>query len=407
MREDKGQNRPVIEWLRRVDPARAFLWSEDRVWTYGETLAEVGARLTERSRVITPSLSVESVFDVVAGMAGGGATVIGPQLDPTIGTADATLVVFTSGTTGPPRGVRLTEANLRAASAASAAHLGHDTEDNWLLAMPLHHVGGLSIVVRQIFSGGSVTLLPEFDPATFTRAMRGRVSMVSVVPTMLRRVIGLGPFHDLRAVLVGGGPIPDGLLEEAEATGLPVLPTYGMTETFGQVATLKPGSIVERKSHPLPGIRLRIEPDGRIAIRGEQVSPGYVGQPDRADPWLVTSDLGTLDADGALRVLGRADTVIVTGGENVDPARVEEVIRGHAGVDEVVVVGVPDEEWGEVLVAVYSGGAPVTELRDWVTARLPGFMVPKRWAVADEIPRTAIGKPDRAASLALGLDADD
>jgi len=407
MREDKGQNRPVIEWLRRVDPARAFLWSEDRVWTYGETLAEVGARLTERSRVITPSLSVESVFDVVAGMAGGGATVIGPQLDPTIGTADATLVVFTSGTTGPPRGVRLTEANLRAASAASAAHLGHDTEDNWLLAMPLHHVGGLSIVVRQIFSGGSVTLLPEFDPAAFTRAMRGRVSMVSVVPTMLRRIIGLGPFHDLRAVLVGGGPIPDGLLEEAEATGLPVLPTYGMTETFGQVATLKPGSIVERKSHPLPGIRLRIEPDGRIAIRGEQVSPGYVGQPDRADPWLVTSDLGTLDADGALRVLGRADTVIVTGGENVDPARVEEVIRGHAGVDEVVVVGVPDEEWGEVLVAVYSGGAPVTELRDWVTARLPGFMVPKRWAVADEIPRTAIGKPDRAASLALGLDADD
>jgi O-succinylbenzoic acid--CoA ligase len=383
------------------------LWSEDRVWTYGETLAEVGARLTERSRVITPSLSVESVFDVVAGMAGGGATVIGPQLDPTIGTADATLVVFTSGTTGPPRGVRLTEANLRAASAASAAHLGHDTEDNWLLAMPLHHVGGLSIVVRQIFSGGSVTLLPEFDPAAFTRAMRGRVSMVSVVPTMLRRIIGLGPFHDLRAVLVGGGPIPDGLLEEAEATGLPVLPTYGMTETFGQVATLKPGSIVERKSHPLPGIRLRIEPDGRIAIRGEQVSPGYVGQPDRADPWLVTSDLGTLDADGALRVLGRADTVIVTGGENVDPARVEEVIRGHAGVDEVVVVGVPDEEWGEVLVAVYSGGAPVTELRDWVTARLPGFMVPKRWAVADEIPRTAIGKPDRAASLALGLDADD
>jgi O-succinylbenzoic acid--CoA ligase len=383
------------------------LWSEDRVWTYGETLAEVGARLTERSRVITPALSVESVFDVVAGMAGGGATVIGPQLDPTIGTADATLVVFTSGTTGPPRGVRLTEANLRAASAASAAHLGHDTEDNWLLAMPLHHVGGLSIVVRQIFSGGSVTLLPEFDPAAFTRAMRGRVSMVSVVPTMLRRIIGLGPFHDLRAVLVGGGPIPDGLLEEAEATGLPVLPTYGMTETFGQVATLKPGSIVERKSHPLPGIRLRIEPDGRIAIRGEQVSPGYVGQPDRADPWLVTSDLGTLDADGALRVLGRADTVIVTGGENVDPARVEEVIRGHAGVDEVVVVGVPDEEWGEVLVAVYSGGAPVTELRDWVTARLPGFMVPKRWRVADEIPRTAIGKPDRAASLALGLDADD
>ncbi|MGH3650722.1 MAG: AMP-binding protein [Acidimicrobiia bacterium] len=397
----------MIEWLRRVEPGRPFLSSDERVWTYGETLAEVEARMTERPRVITPSLSAESVFDVVAGMAGGGATVLGPNIDRPPGAAHSTLVVFTSGTTGPPRGVRLTGANLRAASAASAAHLGHDTDDNWLLAMPLHHVGGLSIVVRQVFTGGSVTLLPEFDPATFAGAMRGRVSMVSVVPTMLRRVIGYGPFRGLRAVLVGGGPIPDGLLEEAEAAGLPALPTYGMTETFGQVATLKPGFPLERKAYPLPGIELRIEPDGRVAVRGEQVSPGYVGEPDRADPWLVTNDLGTLDDDGALRIAGRVDTVIVTGGENVDPARVEEVIRGHAGVDEVVVVGVPDEEWGQVLVAVYSGSVPATELRDWTTARLPRFMVPKRWTLTDEIPRTAIGKPDRAASLSLGLGADD
>ena len=111
----------------------------------------------------------------------------------------------------------------------------------------------------------------------------------------------------------------------------PTLPTYGMTETFGQVATLEPGSPPARRAHPLPGIQLRIGSDRLIAVRGRQVSPGYLGEPDRTDPWFVTGDLGELDSDGALRVLGRADTVIVTGGENVDPARVEAVVSGAVG----------------------------------------------------------------------------
>jgi len=399
----------VIQWLRRVEPDRLFLRAGERVWTYGEAADEVEIRITNQPQLIQPSLTPESVFAFVAGIAGGGATVVGPQTE-TTEPGGADLVVFTSGSTGPARGVRLTRANMAAAASASIEHLGHGPDDNWLLVMPLHHVGGLSIVVRQAFAGGSMTLLPGFDAATVAAAMSEEVTMVSVVPTMLRRLIPFGPFSDLRAVLVGGGPIPPGLLEEAAGVGLPVLPTYGMTETFGQVATLRPGSPLEYKVDPLPGIRIRTEPDGRIALKGAQVSPGYLGSADRPDPWLITNDLGELDSDGSLRVLGRADTIIVTGGENVSPERVESVLRGHPGVDETVVAGVDDELWGQIVIAVYSGSARAEDLEAWVSSRLPGHMAPKRLIRVAAIPKTAIGKPDRSAAALLGeldLGADD
>ncbi|HEX6221172.1 MAG TPA: AMP-binding protein, partial [Acidimicrobiia bacterium] len=208
----------MIEWLRRVDPARRFLVAPDRVWTYGDAYFEVERKIIPGHRLVRPSLDSSSVFEILAGLSGGGLTVGGP-VDRIASKPDADLVVFTSGTTGPPKGVRLTMANLEAASQASMRHLRHDETDNWILAMPLHHVGGLSIVVRQVYSGGSITLLPGFDPVTFAAAMHEDVTMVSAVPTMLRRIIHFGPFTGLRAVLVGGGPIPDGLLEEAVAAG--------------------------------------------------------------------------------------------------------------------------------------------------------------------------------------------
>jgi O-succinylbenzoic acid--CoA ligase len=399
-----GQNRVVIEWLHRVDPDLPFLQAAERSWTYGQAVEEVESRLTALPRLIQPSLRSASVFDIIAGIAGGGATVVGPEPEVT-GPGDAELVVFTSGTTGPPKGVRLTMLNLTAAASASAEHLGHGQEDNWLLAMPLHHVGGISIIVRQAYSGGSITLLPRFEANAVVETMRGPVTMVSVVPTMLARLLEHGPYHGLRAVLVGGGPIRDGLLEAASARGLPVLPTYGMTETFGQVATLRPGSPLERKVHPLPGVEIRTDPNGRIAVKSTQVSPGYVGRPDRGDPWFVTNDLGEIDESGALRILGRADTVIVTGGENVDPERVEAVLREHPGVEEAVVVGLPDAEWGHLVVCVYTGDAD--RPGDWASETLPRFMVPKRWIRTETIPRTPIGKPDRAAVRALAEQVAD
>lgn len=395
-REDKGQNRDVIEWLRRIDPNRPFLIDERRVWSYGDALTEIERRSAATPRLAKPSLDADSVFDVLAGMASGGVTVAGPDPETTEPYL-ADLVVFTSGTSGPPKGVRLTRANLEAAARASVEHLGHGGDDVWLLAMPLHHVGGLSILVRQAYSGGAVLLQPGFEAGRFAAAMRGEATIVSVVPTMLRRLLSMGPFDGLRAVLVGGGPIPEGLLDDAAAVGLPVLPTYGMTETFGQVATLRPGSPLDRKAHPLPGIELRIEESGRIAVRGDQVSPGYAGEPDRTDPWFVTSDLGAIDADGALRVIGRADAVILTGGENVNPDQVEAALREHEGVVDICVVGVDDEEWGQVAVGVFEGSAEPAEVLSWATDRMPSHMVPKRLKRLDQIPRGPIGKPDRQA----------
>lgn len=389
----------MIEWLLRVDPARPLIYADEGTWTYGQALAQVEGRIEKSPRLVRPSLTPESILDVLAAISGGGATVIGPEssiVDP--GNAD--LVVFTSGTSGDPRGVRLTRRNLEAAARASSQHLGHGPDDDWLLAMPLHHVGGLTIVVRQVFSGGSITLLPGFDVRTVASAMRGRVTMVSVVPTMLRRILDHDsrPYEGMRAVLVGGGPIPDGLLEEASAAGLPVLPTYGMTETFGQIATLRPDAPLEHLVHPLPGVDIRVDDQCRISVRGDQVSPGYVNEPDRSSDWLITSDLGVMHEDGALRVLGRADNVIVTGGENVNPESIEVEIQAHPEVHEAVVVGIPDDEWGMVVGCVFVGDVLVEELVEWSADKLAGPRRPKRWAKVERLPRLSIEKPDRSAA---------
>jgi len=395
----------MIRWLESADPERPFLVSEEGVLSYGEAAAAVRRRIVSEPVVLRPEITIDSALVLLAGIAGGGVVATGPGVeapaDPDLG--GAALVVFTSGTAGIPKGVRLTLANLEAAARASVEHLGHGADDTWLLALPLHHVAGISILVRSAWAGGAVRLLNGFDPATFAGALHQGATMASVVPTMLARLLDHdpGPYTGVRSVLVGGGSIPAGLLERAAEAGLPVLPTYGMTETFGQVATLRPGAPLSYRAHPLPGVEIRIEDDGRVAVKGPQVSPGYLGESDRSDPWLVTNDLGEVDAEGAVRILGRADTVIVTGGENVDPSRVETELLASSSVDEVVVVGVPDPEWGMVVGCVYAGEASPDELEADLKARLPVFMVPKRWLRVELIPRTPLGKPDRSVARAL------
>ncbi len=314
----------------------------------------------------------------------------------------AATVVFTSGTTGGAKGVRLTRANWEAAVIASQQHLGNGSDDVWLLAMGLYRVGGISIVLRSAHVGGTVRMVARFDAAEFVAGLRSGVTFASVVPTMLHRVLDIdpGPFPGVRAVIVGGGPISDGLLERAVAARLPVLPSYGMTETCGQVATLRPGSAVEPKAHPLPGVDLRIQPDRRIAIRGRMVSPGYIGEPDRAsEEWFVTGDLGELDSDGALRVLGRADDVIVSGGVNVDPEVIEAALNTIAGVEAALVFGVPSQEWGMEVACLYVGNLPPDAVEARLRDQLPGSLIPKRWQRVDSLPVTDLGKPDRAHAI--------
>lgn len=406
------------DWLSAADPGRVFLDSPLGTLTYGE-LAAVGDRLGPPSGqvVVTPGSRLEDIHQLL-GVPGPGRqlVVIDPRLPASerrrrveaaaaAATAAAATVVFTSGSTGPARAVRLTEANWGAAVEASAVHLEHRPDDVWLAVMPMHHVGGLAILYRSAYVGARVRWMPRAGTAEVVAGLRSGVTIASLVPTVLRRVLDgdTGPFPGLRAVLVGGGPIPPGLIEQAHARGIPALPTYGMTETCAQVATLRPGSPPRGAAHPLPGIEVRIADDGRIQVRGPQVSPGYAGEDDRAPrEWFTTSDLGRLEPDGALRVLGRADDVILTGGENVTPGEVEAVLVQHPAVRAAAVIGLPDPEWGQRVVAAYEGDrVEPAELLEWLRPRLAPHQVPRRLLRLDAIPLSGGGKPDRERLRAL------
>jgi O-succinylbenzoic acid--CoA ligase len=224
----------------------------------------------------------------------------------------------------------------------------------------------------------------------------GRVHFASLVPTQLYRALEgrTETFTNKPVVLIGGGRSEPQLLDSADAAGMTVLPTYGMTETTSQVATARPGD-PERRLLPLDGVQVRIGPDNRIQVRGPTVSLGYVGEPERSPTdWFTASDLGRIEPDGALVVLGRTDRLIVTGGENVDPVEVESEIERHPNVVEVTVIALPDQEWGEVVAAAYAGEVSPDELRALVAPRLAAHAVPKRWLQVEALPRTDLGKID-------------
>ena len=301
-------------------------------------------------------------------------------------------VLFTSGSSGTPKGVRLTWANLEASAAASAEVLGHRPDDVWLHVLPLAHVAGLMILVRSAREATTVLLEPGFHPQRVAALLRTAATLSSFVATQVQRILDRGPFPRVRAVLVGGGPIPAGMVEAAATAGLPVLRTYGMTETASQVATARePGGPVLA----VPGAELRTV-GGRIQVRGPMVSPGYLDGPDREpDDWFDTGDLGSFDAEVGLEVHGRADDVIITGGENVMPGRVEQVIAACPGVREAAVVGVPDGEWGVAVAVAYEGDALPEAVEAFARERLASFEVPKRWRRLDRLPRLPLGKVDR------------
>lgn len=335
---------------------------------------------------------------------------------------ETALVVFTSGTTGRPRGVRLTRGNLLASAVASAQRLGVTPHDRWLSPLSTYHVGGIAPYVRSTLYGTTAVLLREFDARGTASVLDDyAITAVSLVPTMLRRLLDVGwrPGPDLRFVLLGGGPASDELLERCLDLGVPVCPTYGATETASQVATATPGECVEHAGtvgRPLAGTSVTVvdggapcEPGtaGELVVEGPTVAPGYLDSSATAEAFddgaFHTGDLGYRDADGRLWIVGRADDAIVTGGENVQPSVVVAAAETHPAVVEAAVVGVPDEEWGEQVVAlVVTEGDPSIvlspdELREWLRGRIPGFAVPKAIQLADSLPRTPSGTIDRGA----------
>ena len=340
--------------------------------------------------------------------------------------ADDWGLLFTSGTTGTPRGAVISLAAMHAGAVASAFRLGTLPDDRWLLVMPLYHIGGLAIVFRCCLYGTTVVLQDGFDPeAAWSALARDRVSLLSVVPTMLRRLIAHAPDRKppvaLRLALVGGAAAPEELVVEALGQGWPLALTYGLTEAVSQVATATTESVRRNPAsvgRPLMGTRVRIgapgacefprfdfppgEP-GEIYVAGPNLMRGYLGE-SPIGGWLATGDIGFLDADGDLTILQRRTDLIVSGGENVYPAEIERVLASHAGIRESCVVGIEDDEWGQRPAAVVVRRDPAltaAEIDVYLRQRMAGYKLPGRILFVDELPCTPSGKVCRPDVIEL------
>ncbi len=327
-------------------------------------------------------------------------------------------VIYTSATSGRPKGVLLTYGNYWWSAIGSMLRLGHRRDDRWLAPLPLWHVGGLALVWRTVIYGIPLVLHDAFDADAVNGEIdAGNVSLVSMVSAMLERVLaarGNRPFPpSLRCVLLGGGPAPRGLLETCARSGVPVAPTYGLTETASQVATLGPDEVTGTPGAvgpPLLPTRLRIDIDGRwaapgemgeIVVAGPTVMRGYLGRDDETaralrDGWLRTGDLGYLDDRGYLYVLDRRDDLIITGGENVYPAEVEAALCAHPGVADAGVVGLPDPRWGQAVAAIVVQRPSISlradDVRAFLEPRLARYKQPRYVWFVDAVPRSAGGK---------------
>jgi len=304
--------------------------------------------------------------------------------------------ILTSGTSGRPRPVGLTYGNHLWSAVGSAFNLGIEPSDRWLCCLPMHHIAGFSIALRSAIYGTTAVVHDGFDTDRIAESLEGDgVTLVSLVATQLSRLLEAGvDLLPLRAVLVGGGPVPKEVLEEAIGRGATVVQTYGLTEAASQVTTLAPEDATRKlgsAGRPLLTTHLRIV-DGEILVQGPTVAPGCAD----VDGWLHTGDLGRIDEDGFLYVTDRLGDMIVTGGENVMPAEVEEVLLRHPAVADAAAVGRADPEWQEAITAVVvlRNGASVSadELRDHCSQSLAAFKVPKRVEMVDELPRTSAGK---------------
>ena len=389
----------------------------------------IGAKLTDEERqglrsraMVDLALTSEAVeSEDEASRSGYAAPTVPPPSSPILRRRldSPAALCFTSGTTGEPRAAVLTHGNFFWSAIASARNLGVRSGDLWLCCLPLHHVAGISIMSRSAYYGTEVLLHDGFDANAVNEAIdQEGVTLISLVPTMLERLLtarGGRVFPEtLRAALIGGGPIPPSLLQEAAALRLRALPTYGLTEATSQVTTLslrewpegldsagRPLAFTHVEIHDAEGRAVAPGGEGEIVVRGATVMAAYYGSQEvDAEAWdhrwLRTGDIGTWDPAGRLVVLDRRTDRMVVGGENVSPSEVERVLRLHPSVLDVAVVGLPFGSKGHEIAAavLLREGADLTldELRRHAGAALSDFKLPRRLAIADQLPRSTSGK---------------
>lgn len=347
---------------------------------------------------------------------GGRTLVVGPEVDlpdgrevdvDTVGLEDPALIGYTSGTTGDPKGAVLAHGNLLASAEAVRLAWRWSPEDRLVLALPLFHIHGLGVGLHgTLLTGASAVLLARFEPDAVLDAVRShRATMFFGVPTMYNRLAAsprVPELRPLRLCVSGSAPLPPALFSRLlERSGQRILERYGMTETVMNVSNPydgehRPGTV----GFPLPGVELRLADTGEILLRGPNVFSGYwrnLAATEAAfeDGWFRTGDIGEFDDDGYLQIIGRAKDLIITGGLNVYPREVEDVLLTHPGVAEVAVVGVPDDEWGEAVTAfVVSANTPPSpcDLIAHAAERLAHFKCPREVHFVARLPRNALGK---------------
>jgi o-succinylbenzoate---CoA ligase len=335
--------------------------------------------------------------------AGTAAVRLTPSSSPPPVLADETAVVIaTSGSTGVPKGVQLSAGAMMASATASLRRIGAGPGERWLCCLPTFHISGIGVLVRSLLTGTDPVLVPSVSPDVLAAS---GCAHVSLVPTQLRRLLDASASPGLvRTVLLGGAAAADSLLAEAGAAGWRVITTYGMSETCG-------GCVYA--GVPLDDVQVRLGPRGQIEIAGPVLFSGYLGQPELTTAaldggWFRTTDLGEQGPDGRLVVRGRADDVINTGGEKVVPGEVEAVLGTCEGVADVVVIGLPDPEWGEAVTAFVVPADPgrppqLDRLRSAVREVLPARAAPRNLVFVPEFPLLPSGKPDRAALRRIGV----
>lgn len=313
-------------------------------------------------------------------------------------------IMNTSATTGQFKSVPLRWGQIRAHVQASKEVLGKIEQDNWLMVLPLFHVSGLSILMRSLYNGTAVTILPKYDEAQVLKLIESEnINMMSLVPTILTQLEPSITHHKLRVILLGGEFIPMALIDACEKKSLPIYKTYGMTETFSQSVTFSVLDYPHKRDSvgkPLPGMHIRIDnPDadgvGEIHLTGPMVMTGYINQePIEGD--LNTDDIGYVDEDGFVYIMNRRKDLIISGGENIYPKELEELVYTLPSVKECAVVPVPDPKWGQVpalFVAFHDGESMTADaILSFMTKSLAKYKVPKYVKILPTLPRNGTGK---------------